>query len=306
MSSSQGYDGLGTSSPSVQLLNCTQTHSSDRLSDLLEEQDDDTQNQTLVQTDCGEETALSLLDSLHSSSGSNSSRHSSNSCCEVESTTLSGRTGSTGCSSDQRPHSNSFYASRSYALGTAYTTDCSLKLNTHTHRRPPSSASSQVLGHRSRQSTVGRSASVAATSAAASAATVSRPKHNRMMSRNRIKYCRLAHYVDLAWFQCLACVALLLFLNRLFELNKDIAYLKHVSNVWLPNISIPSSSVSTASLPTILSGNTATDPTTTTPTSVTAQLDGIQREIELAKAKSAHFHVENLRKDVDTLIGKGI
>jgi hypothetical protein len=140
------------------------------------------------------------------------------------------------------------------------------------------------------------------------------PASNKM-PRNRLKYCRLAHYVDLAWFQCLACVALLLFLNRLFELNKDIAYLKHVSNIWLPNISIPSDPPSSsASLS--LSPNPTGSPSSSAPSStgfgstattpmpsVTAQIDGIQKEIELAKAKSAHFHVENLRKDIDSLIG---
>lgn len=203
--------------------------------------------------------------------------------------TDSGRTDSTGCTSgacSRRPGRN----------------------------RPPHSIVHDPAARPNRPAGGSSSSSTSSSSPSAHHRVRHGSKWSLKMPRTRLKYCRLAHYVDLAWFQCLACFALLLFVNRLFELNKDIAYLKHVSNTWLPNITIPSESGSLSS--SALTSNQGINPSTvstltgnaftaTTPLpTVTAQIDGIQKEIELAKAKSAHFHVENLRKDVDALIGR--
>lgn len=226
------------------------------------------------------------------------------------------------------------------------------------------------------------------------------------MSHNRLKQLKQVYSSNLYLFQCLAFIGFALLTIRLYEVNKDINYLRHVSNAWLPNITVAvpvltpvaetlkvSSTVSMFSLSTSdktpyassltassseteddfdeeeseiklttvpykfnndsieslpkpqslqssrsstrspakfgltsstrssgssLSSNSSPQSSTsnsfsstgssstsnTTPLST--QVDNIQREIDLAKAKSAYFHVENLRKDVDSLIGNFI
>ena len=262
------------------------------------------------------------------------------------------------------------------------------------------------------------------------------------MSHNRLKQLKQVYSSNLYLFQCLAFIGFLLLAVRLYEVNKDINYLRHVSSAWLPNITAvplggsstetlrfspstvsmltetesdktpfasPLASASTASLepdedeldeeeseisetevrlksralkpdkpenkleirpdssqkntleslpqpqafqfrsnrfpsrsttngltrttsssssssssPSSSSASTSPLSSTTnalsstnglssssssqlssTPntTPLSTQVDSIQREIDLAKARSAYYHVENLRKDVDSLIG---
>lgn len=251
------------------------------------------------------------------------------------------------------------------------------------------------------------------------------------MSHNRLKQLKQVYSSNLYLFQCLAFIGFLLLAVRLYEVNKDINYLRHVSSAWLPNITAPagafstaaetlrlssstvsmlseaesdktpfasplasastaslepdgeddldeeeseisetevrlksrslkpnseansfeslpqpqalqfrsnrfpsrsttngltrttsssssspssssssgSSSASTASLSSstnaLSSGSPSSSSLSSTPntTPLSTQVDSIQREIDLAKARSAYYHVENLRKDVDSLIG---
>lgn len=260
------------------------------------------------------------------------------------------------------------------------------------------------------------------------------------MSHNRLKQLKQVYSSNLYLFQCLAFIGFVLLTTRLYEVNKDINYLRHVSNTWLPNITSSSSSsslstqnadsikLSTVSMltdkndkmpfassltssftpslrssttsiddeandddgdadddgesrfrersddfsdslsdnsdnnsttlnvnlsenksknnvsneslpkpqalqrtvtrapfsrftPAARSQSTGSSSTSNSPASsasslgnsqsstinttpLTTQIDSIQREIDIAKAKSALFHIENLRKDLDSLIGK--
>lgn len=232
------------------------------------------------------------------------------------------------------------------------------------------------------------------------------------MSHNRLKQLKQVYSSNLYLFQCLAFIGFVLLTVRLYEVNKDINYLRHVSGAWLPNITVvpvdtsaataaESAKVSTTvsmftdkitdassplaspltsslvptfedededneesesrlttqsirfvtdsieSLPqpqalqfrsrtpssrsttpglsssrsnglttsnasrshssTTAGGSSSTSglsSSTSNTTPLSTQVDNIQREIDLAKARSAYFHVENLRKDVDSLIGK--
>jgi len=225
------------------------------------------------------------------------------------------------------------------------------------------------------------------------------------MSNHRLKQLKQVYSSNLYLFQCLAFIGFVLLTIRLYEVNKDINYLRHVSSAWLPNITIvpsvntpvaesvrvsttvsmftdkvtdqssplaspltssltPSSfddeeedneesesrittqsikfindssaeslpqaqalqfrsrttsrTSTTNGLSTRTNGLTSPSSSTTNSASSTnglsssgstsnttplsTQIDNIQREIDLAKARSAFFHVENLRKDVDSLI----
>lgn len=239
------------------------------------------------------------------------------------------------------------------------------------------------------------------------------------MSHNRLKQLKQVYSSNLYLFQCLAFIGFVLLTVRLYEVNKDINYLRHVSSTWLPNITIGSASVNTPSIaestrlsttvsmftspsfslsdkitdqssplaspltsslvpnfddededndesesrittqsikfvndssiellpqpqalqfrsrttskstsnglsrsngltsPSSHSSNTNSisssstnglSSTTSNTTPLSTQVENLQREsiqheIDLAKARSAYFHVENLRKDVDSLIG---